>query len=174
MFYHPDWIVPLWLTPVFIMFILPVLFVSSIRFFDALIRMNRKAEAAKARMSRVAAQPVGPFQSFDKRKHPRMKVDGVVAHISDGKSYCEGFVHDISQFGICLNNHPDKLDRKVGRLGVLLIGHGKYFQVQVQPKWETGDGVEDKVGAVIEDTCWDWDEFKENMESMKQHAHAQA
>ncbi len=174
MFYHPDWIVPLWLTPLFIMFILPVLFISSILFLESLIKMNRKAEIAKARISRAVDQPVGPFQTFDKRKHPRMKVDGVIAHISDGKSYCEGLVTNISQHGICLNNHPDQLDRKAGRLGVLLIGHGRYFQMQVKPKWEAGDGGDEKVGAAIEDVHWNWNEFKENMEQLQQHPHVQA
>lgn len=168
MFYYPDWIVPLWLTPVFIIFILPVLFITSIRLLGSLIKMGRKNEAARARISRAVDQPAGPFQSFDQRQHPRMKVDGVVAHVSDGKSYCEGLVNNISEYGICLNNPPDKLDRKAGRLGVLLIGQEKYFQLQVKPKWETGNGAEEKVGATIEDVHWNWNEFQENMENMKQ------
>lgn len=174
MFYHPDWIIYLWLTPVFVYFIIPLLLIPSEWFLKSFMKMTKKDVMAKESPSFVAVQPEVLRPVSDKRQYPRLKVDGVVAHVSDGMSYCEGLVNDVSKFGICLKSRADKLDRKAEKLGVLLIGNGKYFQVQVKPKWERGDGLEDSVGAEIEDAYWDWDKFRENIEGVKQCTHAQA
>ena len=163
MFNYPDWIIYLWLAAVFITIALPLLLMSSEWFLEAFIKMTKKGVKVKEKASFVADQPERQLPVFDKRHHPRLKVDGVVAHISDGMSCCEGLVNDVSEFGICLRNPADKLDRKAEKLGVLLIGYGKYFQVQVKPKWERGDGLEESIGVEIEDAHWNWDEFKEDI-----------
>lgn len=174
MFYHPDWTVYLWLIPIFFTFVLTLLLVPSEWFLKYFMKMTKNGLMAKGIPIFVAEQPEGQLPIFDKRQHPRLKVDGVVAHVSDGMSYCEGLVNDVSKFGICLKSRADKLDRKAEKLGVLLIGNGKYFQVQVKPKWGKGDGLEESIGAEIEDAYWDWDKFRENIEGVKQFTHAQA
>ena len=168
MFYHPDWILSLWLAPVFITFVLPLL-VISLEWF-----LRPFSKTAKEMPSFVAGQPeIQLHQVSDKRQHPRLKVAGVVAHVSDGIGYCEGFLNDVSKFGLCLNISADKCDRKAEKLGVLLVGYGKYFQVQVKPKWEKCNGGEENIGAEIEDVYWDWDKFRENIEGNRQCGHAQ-
>ncbi len=99
----------------------------------------------------------------NKRQYPRLKVNDIIVHISDGRGYCKGFLNDISRVGLCLKFDSNELERKPEKLGVLLIGHGKYFPVQVKPKWEQYDGSETCIGSEIDDAHWHWEKFREHI-----------
>ena len=158
MFYQPDLIVYLWLAPVFTIFILPLLHVP----LEILWKKLFVARVLKTENIR----PVNSYiqnRTDDKREHQRLEINGIVAHVSDGVNYCAGSVGDISKGGICLVNPSDALDNKANRLGVLLTGMGKSFQLEVKPKWNNDSSETQSFGATIEDSLWSWEEFKRHL-----------
>ena len=160
MLYKPDLFVYLWFLPVFVIFIAPFLLLPA-----ALLR--DKILAAKSQLLGVRAfTEIDERESngVEKRKHPRKVVDGFVAHVSDGVNFCNGAVLDVSKNGICFVNTGDQLNRKADKLGVLLTGPGKSFQMQVKPVWNLKNGLKQNVGATIEDSLWNWEEFEQHLE----------
>ncbi len=165
MLYHFDWIVFFWIFSILVLFMTPLLSVS-------LGWCLRAFKGGKGMACSVVAQSGARGQVVEKRKAPRMKVSGVIVHVSDGIGYCEGRLHDVSQFGLCLENHINTFDRHTEKLGVLLIAYGRYFQVLVKPRWGQCDGTTECVGAEIEDAHWDWEDFRENLEAGRSVMHS--
>jgi hypothetical protein len=154
MFFHSAWILLSWLISAFTTLAFS-LFLISFKFrldpFNKISKETPPFTFIQQEMHR------------NKRQYSRLKVDGIVVHISDGRGYCEGFLNDISRFGLCLKFKSDELERKPEKLGVLLIAHGKYFPVRVKPKWELYNGSETCIGSEIDDTHWHWEKFKKNI-----------
>ena len=160
MFYQPDFIMYLWLAPVFVIFLLPFLLTPAEKLYEKL--MAARAGAGEAvQPAEGYSQPV----VADKREQTRMEVDGIIAHVTDGVNYCAGSVNDISRDGIHLANTSASLNYEADQLGVLLTGKGKSFQMKVRPKWNQPDGHRQSIGARIEDSPWNWEEFKEHVEN---------
>lgn len=167
MFYQPDLIIYLWLVPVFFTITLPLLFIPSKWIFNVLLKLTGNNITAKAPF--FPAQPDGEVSFLDKRIHPRVKLDKIPAHISDGMNYCAGYVNDVSKFGICLSKPADKLDRSAERLGVFITGYKKSYLMQVKPKWKRGEGCQQSIGAEIEDIPCNWEDFHENILYMQEN-----
>jgi hypothetical protein len=141
MLIKPDLIVYSWLFPVVLFFLFPVLcfplFLLGEEFLQA------KKRTAGGRGSVVSVK--------EKRKHPRQKIVGVIAQVSDGVQCCRGSIADISQFGVRLVVPKDGLDKNADKLGVLLTGSGESMQMRVKPRWKNESGGELSIGASIEE-----------------------
>ena len=96
---------------------------------------------------------------MNKRGHPRMPVKDMAADISDGKYFFSGTVHDISRFGVALEDIPQKLSASVPRLTIILNGQGKHFKLKAVPRWETQNGIRKTIGCQIEQCPVNWTEF---------------
>lgn len=97
--------------------------------------------------------------AMDKRRHPRVTLKDMVADISDGKGFFTGTVHDISRFGLALNDIPAKIDSHAEHLMVIVDGKGGHFRMRIKPRWVTMAGHQKIIGAQIERSPFAWTEF---------------
>lgn len=153
MFIKPELIVYLWLFPVFLFFLFPVLFFPLIKLGEKLHTPGEQTAGVKD--SRT--QPLGYGAGENKREYPRERVGGIIAQVSDGIRCCRGSITDISQSGVCLVSPKGKLDQNADRLGVLLTGAGESFHMLVKPRWNKDRDGEFSIGASIEETLGNWD-----------------
>jgi hypothetical protein len=93
-----------------------------------------------------------------------MGITGMVADISDGKKFFSGMVHNISRFGLALNDIPAKIDSHADRLTVIVDGHGGHFKLKISPKWEIEAGRQKFIGGLIEQNSLAWTDFVMNFE----------
>lgn len=96
---------------------------------------------------------------MNKRRHPRMALTGMVADISDGRGFFPGRVHDISRFGLAIDDIPSKMNSHVEYLTVVIDGQGGHFKLRIRPRWETVADRQKIVGGEIEKTPFAWTEF---------------
>lgn len=96
---------------------------------------------------------------MEKRRHRRMALTGMVADISDGKGFFSGAVHDISRFGLALENLPERINSRVAYLSVIIDGQGGHFKLKIRPLWETEAGSQKSIGGQIENAPFAWTEF---------------
>lgn len=88
-----------------------------------------------------------------------MAMTGIVADISDGKGFFTGVVHDISRFGLALDEIPSKMNSRAESLTLIIDGQGGHFRMKLRPRWETIAGRQKIVGGQIEKTPVAWTEF---------------
>lgn len=105
--------------------------------------------------------------AMDKRRHPRVTLRSMVADISDGKGFFTGTVHDISRFGLALNDIPQKIDSTAEHLMVIVDGHGGHFRLRISPRWVTMAGHQKIIGGQIEQSPLAWTEFVMRLEPEK-------
>ncbi len=84
---------------------------------------------------------------------------GMVADISDGRGFFTGTVHDISRFGLSLEDVPTKINSYVEHLTVIVDGQGGHFKLRLIPKWENVAGRQKLIGGLIEQSSIDWTDF---------------
>lgn len=104
---------------------------------------------------------------MNKRRHQRMVLTDMVADISDGKGFFFGTVHDISRFGLALNDIPSKINFHAEYLTVIVNGQGGHFKLRIKPRWEIVDGHQKTIGGQIEKTPFAWTEFVMGFEPEK-------
>lgn len=96
---------------------------------------------------------------MNKRRHPRIAMTGMVADISDGRGFYTGMVHDISRYGLALEDIPAKINSHVDHLTVIVDGQGGHFKLRVNPKWEDVAGRQKLIGGRIEHCSIAWTNF---------------
>ena len=96
---------------------------------------------------------------MDKRKHPRIQDLPLEADISDGTRFFSGYVDNISRFGICLRDVPNRLDHQARRISVVLSCNGSSFKMMTRPCWTEQNGSGKSVGLEILNAPWQWTEF---------------
>ena len=96
-----------------------------------------------------------------------MQVKGIAADISDGRGFFSGTVHDISRFGVSLDDVPQKLNAHVPKLTIILDGRGGHFKLKLFPRWESVAGLRKTVGCQIELSPLQWTEFVMRFEPKK-------
>lgn len=114
---------------------------------------------------------------MQKREYPRLEVPHLQADVSDGSSFFNGSVKNISRFGLAITDISLDLDDTSDIYSVILDGPGTHFKLLVSPVWETSDGVSKTIGTRIENSPWTWTEFVMRQETLsdqtlvKQTAH---
>ena len=83
----------------------------------------------------------------------------MVADISDGRGFFTGRVHDISRFGLALDDIPAKIDSQAHHLTVIVDGQGCHFKMKISPRWETVAGRQKFIGGRIEQSSIAWTDF---------------
>jgi hypothetical protein len=96
---------------------------------------------------------------MDKRKYPRIALQGMEADISDGRGFFTGTVHDISRFGLALDDISAKINSHAEFLTVIVNGKGGHFKLRVRPRWETVSGIQKIIGGHIDNSPIDWTGF---------------
>ena len=88
-----------------------------------------------------------------------MPLKGFQADISDGRGFFTGTVHDISRFGVALDDIPEKMNSHATQFTIIVDGQGKRFRLKIVPKWETAAGHQKSIGCQIEQSPYTWAEF---------------
>lgn len=96
---------------------------------------------------------------MNKRRHLRIAMTGMVADISDGRGFYTGMVHDISRYGLALEDIPVKINSHAEHLTVIVDGQGGHFKLRFSPKWETVAGRQKLIGGRIEQCSIAWTDF---------------
>lgn len=100
---------------------------------------------------------------MDKRRHERMKVNNLVADLSDGFGFFSGTIGDISHCGLLLDNIPKKLNNQARKLTVIVSANGKNFRMLAIPKWVGENNRSKSMGIEILNPSPKWSNF------VKQH-----
>ena len=96
---------------------------------------------------------------MDKRRHPRMAVDGFTVDLADGKGFFSGTVGDLSRFGLMVENVPKRLDELASVYSVIVSGQGSSFKMKARLRWSGRASISKKVGIEILKAPWGWTEF---------------
>jgi hypothetical protein len=96
---------------------------------------------------------------MENRYHPRIPVKNFSADASDGDGFFQGMVENISRFGICFKNLPQRINSKSKKIVVVISGNGFNFKMSVRPRWSTLDQQQKSLGAEIINPPWSWTEF---------------
>lgn len=88
-----------------------------------------------------------------------MALADIFADISDGRGFFTGKVHDISRFGLALDEIPPKMDSQAESLTLIIDGQGGHFRLKLRPRWEILAGRQKIVGGKIEKSPVAWTEF---------------
>lgn len=98
------------------------------------------------------------------RVYQRIDIQGLNGDISDGAGFFPGSVTDISRFGMCMSDLPQRVNEQTKRMTVVISGHGKNFKMVVRPRWSEKTGMRKMVGFEILNTPWEWTDFVMNLE----------
>lgn len=142
MFYHPDLIVYLWLMPVFILIIVPVLFKVGCALYC-------KTPWGQTTCSKAYSLKHHLIQAEERRKHSRVDIGGAPAQVAGAGVCYTAMVENISSLGICLKNLPKALLSEAKKLKVIVNTQAGNFEMFVSPKWEKSYKSGYKVGADI-------------------------
>lgn len=93
------------------------------------------------------------------RRYQRIEVEGLSADVSDGVGFFSGVISDVSRYGIGLDDLPKRIDDSVGKMTLVITGHGRNFKMLVKPKWAEREGIRKKIGFEIISTPLAWTNF---------------
>lgn len=77
----------------------------------------------------------------EKRAEKRIVTPGLLAEISDGQGVYEGVVTNMSMFGVCLSNIPERLLVSKSKLSVTIKDKTEEYRLLVTPSWNQMDRV---------------------------------
>ena len=101
---------------------------------------------------------------MERRKQPRIIMDGLAVDVNDGKGFFQGRVTDISQSGLCMEDLPKRIDADTRRLNVVVSREKDHFRLVVRPKWYTEGNAVKSIGGEILSSSWMWMEFVSRFE----------
>jgi hypothetical protein len=98
---------------------------------------------------------------YNKRRHPRVEVQGFVGDIADGNLVLAGTVEDVSSGGFKMSNLPKSFTAANQSYTTVISGNGKHYKVIVVPCWtrETDSNRSVEVGFKIIQASWEWIEL---------------
>ena len=85
----------------------------------------------------------------EQRCHPRVPLQDVVVHVTDGCLFATAVMENISPGGLCLSNLPEQLYNHGGTLTVYSSNNPGLPVLQVQPRWQKNGWNGKSIGAAI-------------------------
>ncbi|MBU1137916.1 MAG: hypothetical protein KKD01_01145 [Proteobacteria bacterium] len=144
MLYHPDFIVYLWLVPIFFLVFLPL----TLSLGSDLLKLTRRFLRSRELLAK------------EKRRDPRfIPGKGAFAEITAGDTTCTGLVCNISRLGISLKHLPDIFFDKMDKLTIVIRGDGVDQNLLVKPKWVLATDSGKRLGAEIDTAPPSWRQF---------------
>jgi hypothetical protein len=142
----------LWLAPVLILVVFPLLW----SLFRAIYRM-----ADRSRLADVRGYVVAGTAESDKRHRDRILVEEGWAYVDAECDCCKAAVSNISEDGICLKHIAPSIGTEPEQLRVVFRTRQKDYDLTAKPKWKhlTDEGYE--IGAEIEGTPPGWNSLVE-------------
>jgi hypothetical protein len=96
---------------------------------------------------------------MDQRHYPRIQYRDLTAKAGDNKSFFQGTVKNISQFGLCVSDLPAEIDDNLRVWSLLVNGDNMVHKLSVSPRWSVITGQKKSVGVEILDPPLGWTEF---------------
>jgi hypothetical protein len=96
---------------------------------------------------------------MEKRRHPRIGNIPYLVDISDGVGFYTGYVNNLSRFGICLQDIPNRLNQHAEKLSVVISGGGQNFKIKARARWTEQQKYSKNIGLEIVNAPWGWTEF---------------
>jgi hypothetical protein len=156
MLYQPDFIVYLWIVPVFLLVVLPLFWAI----FCSLYRGYERSRLAEiegfVEIDQRAAQGE---EGAEQRQNQRVKFDCGKAFVDEDETCCKAFVANISERGVCLKNIPRKMYMKSNSFRVVLRTQKKDYSLTAIPKWKKMIGNGYMVGAELIQVPEGWREL---------------
>lgn len=148
---NPDLIIYLWLIPIFLFLILPLI----LAFGKFLLNLTRRlAQDSKTKTK-------------EKRLYPRISsLDNTVAEIFMGDTTCTGLICNISKFGIKLKDIPEKFSDKFDKLTIVFRKYGVDHNLTIEPKWVSKTDSGQQMGAKIAAVPSGWGDFISHSEQV--------
>ena len=88
-----------------------------------------------------------------------MKVNNLVADLSDGFGFFSGTVSDISRYGMHLDDVPKKINSQTKKLTLIVSANGKNFKILAIPKWVSENNQSKSMGIEILNAPSGWTDF---------------
>ncbi len=156
MFYQPELIVYLWMLPVLFMIVLPVLWTITRMLYQAVDRSWLKDVRGFAEIGEygVVEQP-----GQERRKSPRIRVDGSKVAVAQQINCCRTSAANISHHGIFFSDIPQKMFMELDKLKVVFRTRERDYSMFVQPKWIKRGENGHMLGAEIINTPPGWECF---------------
>ncbi len=88
-----------------------------------------------------------------------MGLNNLVADISDGQGFFNGFIKDLSRSGIQVIEVPKRLDDTVNQLSVVVSTKRDHFKLRVKPRWTRKQDINKVLGLEIVSAPVGWAEF---------------
>lgn len=93
-----------------------------------------------------------------------MKVNNLVADLSDGSGFFSGTVSDISHCGMLLNDVPKKFNNQTKKLTLIVSANEKNFKILAIPKWVSENNQSKSIGIEILNAPSGWTDFVKRYE----------
>ncbi len=153
MSYPANYIVYLWLIPIFIFIFLPLTLTTA-----ALVKTLAQRLLVAKEMT-----------AEEKRKHPRFSSSNdTFARITVGDKTCTGLVCNISKTGVSLKHLPEIMSHEIDKLSVVIHHYGIDYTMLFKTKWTELTESGRRLGAEIDSTSADWSKFLLQTEKMGQ------
>ncbi|MCF8055914.1 MAG: PilZ domain-containing protein [Desulfocapsa sp.] len=93
---------------------------------------------------------------MEKRQDYRSRMSNTEVHVSDQAGFCTGTLKDFSQSGLRISNLPRKVHPKNGYFTVIVSRGAMKFNLKVQEKWKSTNGLTAEVGTAIDNAPPEW------------------
>lgn len=85
----------------------------------------------------------------DQRRHPRISLQGLSVHVTDGCLFATAVMENISPGGLCLSNLPEQLYNHCAPLTVYSSNNPGLPVLHIQPRWQKSDWTGKTIGAAV-------------------------
>ncbi|MFZ5758762.1 MAG: PilZ domain-containing protein [Thermodesulfobacteriota bacterium] len=149
-------IVSMWFVPLFLFILLPLALLAGRLLSGALLGVAGRTVTAPGDGNTL---PFSMPDPINKRHHPRFRITGISADVSDGNQLCTGLTCNISRSGIGILDVPEKFFQRSAPLSVVISGREKIFRMSVRPKWHDKNGPRNRIGGELLHPPHGWQEF---------------
>lgn len=95
----------------------------------------------------------------ENRIYPRIKIRNMTVDISDGYGFYSGFISDLSQSGLCLQQISIVFDDEMKYFHIVVSKKEANFRLQVRPRWNSCNGQTKDIGVRIVSPPSDWKQY---------------
>ncbi len=157
MLYRPELLIYLWMLPVLALVILPALWTFTGILYRA-VEWSRLADV-RGYLDIGQGESADP-QIPERRRFPRISIEGRRAKIARKVKCCKAYVANISSCGLCFSNMPSKMFRaEENTLKVVFRTRERDYTMFVRPRWgRRGEGGY-VIGTEIVKGADGWDAF---------------
>jgi hypothetical protein len=79
--------------------------------------------------------------------------------VSDGEKFFSGYVTNLSRFGLCLEDLPNKINRDARHLSLVISAGGTNFKMKARTCWAKETRFNTMLGVEIVNALFGWPEF---------------